>query len=170
MKNVRRILGTALAIVALVAAPVGANAAPAFGSAVSQQVASAENEITPLPRDIEESLFVPDSIVLLNQETGEVVEEIDPAAMPTPYIQELGPGCSTDSLCLYRSITNWGYGFVGAGTKSGNWTSVNKYGSKKYANQIWWKSGGSTVTGGKKPAGQLVLLTGNVTVSKVKIF
>lgn len=172
MKKLHRgILGAALASLALVAPMAGANAAsPVLENVAQEQVIGTSANIAQLPSDIDEPAFIPDSIVVLDHETGEVVAELDPAAMDKLRIRQLGPGCSTDSLCLYRSNSNVGFGFLGAGTMSGSWSSVNKYGSKKYANQIWWNSGGKVITGGKRAAGTLVALTGNVTVNKVKIF
>lgn len=170
MKNARRILGATVAALALAAGPVLANAAPQVESTVSVPTTAEQNEITQLPQETADQLFTPDSIVLMDSKTGEVIKEIKPPAVASRAIKQLGPGCGTNSLCLHRPSTTWGFGFEGAGTMSGNWTGVNKYGSKKYANQIWWKSGGKTVTGGKRPAGQLVLMDGTLTVNKVKIF
>lgn len=170
MKNAHRILSATVAALALAAGPVLANAAPQVESTVSVPMTAAQNEITLMPQEATSSLFSPDSIVLMNSKTGEVIEEIKPPAVASRAIKQIGVGCGTNSLCLYRPSTTWGFGFEGAGTMSGSWAGVNKYGSKKYANQVWWKSGGKTVTGGKRPAGQMVLMDGTVTVNKVKIF
>ena len=178
MKRISRsIFGATLAIAVSVAPLSAANAAPVEADSTAQVVEQVEapesvptfSGIAQLLSDTVEPLFVPETIQVVSVETGEVVETIDEKSKISSRITQLGPGCSTDSLCLYPP-TAIGIGFVGAGTKSGAWAKRNKYDSKRYSNQAWWQHDGKTVTGGKKAPGNLVLLTGTTTITKVQIF
>ncbi|MFD4957868.1 hypothetical protein [Microbacterium sp. NPDC058389] len=150
------------AIAALAAAGIIGAAIPASASSLST------GEIQELP--MEESVPIPlvSTVVTIDVATGEVLSS-EPAPV-TPFITQLGPGCSTDAVCLYAPSAPY-YGFINAGTLNGSWAGRTSYYTGWWTTQLKWQSGGSTVTGPK--LGRYVtanLVGGPVTVTQVRIF
>ncbi|MFE9203852.1 hypothetical protein [Micromonospora sp. NPDC007230] len=63
--------------------------------------------------------------LLLDPKAGKILAAIDTESTFTPSaLTRLGPGCSTDSLCMLNSVPN---GYIGTGELYGTWSSVYKY-------------------------------------------
>ncbi|MEU3454282.1 hypothetical protein ABZ671_11865 [Micromonospora sp. NPDC006766] len=63
--------------------------------------------------------------LLLDPKAGKILAAIDTESTFTPSaLTRLGPGCSTDSLCMLNSVPN---GYIGTGSLYGTWSNVYKY-------------------------------------------
>lgn len=113
--------------------------------------------------------------VLIDVETGKVLEITPTKSWMTPFIYQIGFGCTTSSLCIYGknssgTVTPWGY--ADAGSLAVNIPAVNHYYNGQYTTQLKWKvsSSSGVVTSPKMGPGKTNILTGNANVTNVQIF
>ncbi|WP_041582773.1 hypothetical protein [Xylanimonas cellulosilytica] len=167
---------------ALLAIPVGvANAVTAPDGTDSNPVMSATRgsaEVRTVLEDLAETqsaeqvAAIYDSGVpaefLWDPEANEFLAAVEIApTISTFAITALGPGCATGSVCM-RNSSNLHYGYIGTGTLSGTWNSINYMYAGNLTTRFTYKNGTGTQTVELK-AGVSATLSGTdmVTVTRL---
>ncbi|WIB63585.1 hypothetical protein [Curtobacterium sp. MCBD17_040] len=110
------------------------------------------------------------SVQVVNPVTGEVLRTIKTPPFHT-LIKQLGPGCSTTSVCIPG---NPPYGYINAGTVNTNITSRTSYSSGNWTSQVKYTVDGApilgTITAAKQGPGGGVVFGQYVDIKQVRIF